>query len=129
MKAGSQDLPDSAVVEEFISKVVRPILETIGHDTGRRLEMKVAVMQGISEAIRLGVVSVGNEKLPVLHGSMRLRFRAAFGGRWLMHCEALFDRTDSINNCSGFSMKAELKEGAAKRTAWTMRYGVWDWTG
>jgi hypothetical protein len=129
METNSEVLPGPSMIEEFMKQVVRPTLDTIARDAERRLLLNSTVMQGPSEANQLGVLSVGSDQLPILDGSVRLRFREASGGRLRMHCEALFEQTDAVNNCSGFSLKGELKESTAKRMAWTMRYSVWHWTG
>jgi len=129
MNSKAEVLPESSAIEELMSAVVRPTLEVIARDAGRRLEVTAVIMRGESKVLDRGLLSFGTNQTRLLHGKMRLRFRQAFGGRLLMHCEALFERSEAVNNCSGFSLKAELKAGTAKRKGWTMRYTVWDWTG
>jgi hypothetical protein len=122
-------IPNSEAIGKMVSTLVLPTLEKISKDVGRRVEVDVVVMQKASEAVKYDRLSIGDDQMPLLCGGLRLRFREASDNRLLMHCEALFNREQAVHNCSGFSMKGELKENAVKRTAWTMRYSVWDWTG
>ena len=129
MNSKTEIIPEGSVIEEFLCKVVRPTLLRVSKDAKRQLQVTALVMQENRETCSLGLLTIGSAQAQVLHGNIRLRFREAFGGRILMHCEALFDRSESVNNCSGFSLKGVWEEGTAKRTAWTMRYSVWNWTG
>lgn len=123
-------LPDRSIVDQFTDEVLRPKLVEISKELSRRFELDMAVIQGDTVVLRLDRLSVGSEKQDPLHGECRLRFREAFGNRILIFCEVLFDRNEAVHNCSGFSLRGDWKaETAIKRTGYTVRYSVWEWTG
>ena len=125
----NETVPNSNVIEEMVRDIVRPTLETIAKDMGGHLNISISVMEGASEATKASQLFAGANQLPPLCGNVRLRFREVSSERLLMHCETLFVREQAVNNCSGFYLKAEMLKNVSKRTAWTIRYGLWDWAG
>lgn len=121
--------PSMEIVNAAIRQVLTPTLEQIAADAGRCISMEATVWRGETEIVKLLNIQVGMAENPVLPGNLRLRFRDAFGGRILMHVEALFEREQAVAKCSGFTLKADIRDGSAKRTAFTMRYSVWEWIG
>jgi hypothetical protein len=129
MSARDEILPSDNEIQTLISGVVLPTLQKIADDTMRRLVITPTLMQGSNEQRTFEPIKIGNASAEILSGAIRLRFREAFGNRILVHCECVFSREQAVEQCSGFSLKGEMKEGVVKRTAWTMRYSVWDWCG
>jgi hypothetical protein len=121
--------PSAEILDTAIRKIVVPTLERIAADAGRRISLDAAVWHADTAIANLPQIEAGITGNPILPGKLRLRFRDAFGGRTLMHAEAIFDRELAVAKCSGFYLKADLRDGVAKRTAFTVRYSVWDWTG
>lgn len=129
MSTNRETLPNPRVIENSLREILIPTLEKIAADANRRIELKAAVYCGEDLIAELPRIAVGNEEDSEMCGLMRIRFRDAFGGRTLMFAEAIFDREQAVSKCSGFSVKADLRENVAKKTAFTMRYSVWNWTG
>jgi hypothetical protein len=129
MIAHTEIVPTEDQVRSLSQGVLLPTLNQIAKDSGRRLALTASIMVGADRVNTLPNLSVGKPEDAILDGELRLRFREAFGGRVLMHCECIFKKAQAVSNCSGFSLKGELKGSVARRTAWTMRYSVWNWTG
>ena len=104
-------------------------MDAIAKEIRKNLLLNACVMLGEDEGTQLGELKANHGYESHLSGAVRLRFRRAFGNRTLMHAEAIFDKAQAVNNCSGFSLKAEEKETAIRQTALTIRYSVWTWTG
>src|SRR5688500_10373301 len=129
MNARSEIVPTEDQIYTLIDKIVAPAVRQIATDTERFLNLAPIVMVGDEPAKPLALLSNGDPNHSALNGKLRLRFRKAFGERILLHCECIFQKDQAVRNCSGFSLKAELKGQVAKRTAWTVRYSVWNWMG
>ncbi len=123
-----QITPSAEIVQTFINGVAQATLEQVASEVDRKLKLSVEVWEEDSGR-KFGDLDVGVADKPVV-GTLRMRFREAFGGRYLMFSELMFDENEDVGGCSGCSFKADLRPGNdAKRTAWTMRHNVRKWTG
>ncbi len=129
MSSKREIVPSSEIIDIAIREIVAPTLESIAADAERNINLEAFVWSGETLILSLPPVQAGVVENPILPGNLRLRFRDAYGGRTLMHMEAIFDRARAVAKCSGFTLKADMRDRAAKRTAFTMRYSVWNWTG
>lgn len=129
MSTRKEIAPSSEVIETATSEILRPTIENIATETNRYLKLEVTIFCNENQVINAPHIEAGCIDSNLLNGKLRLRFRDAFGNRTIMFAEAIFERSQAVSNCSGFSLKADLREGSAKRTAFTMRYSVWNWTG
>lgn len=129
MSTRCEIVPTDDQANILIDKIVIVTLNQIARDIDRGITLTTSIMVGDDATKNLASIAVGKFGDRIVNGELRLRFREAFGNRLLMYCECIFQKAQAVNNCSGFSLKGELKGDAVKRTAWTMRYSVWTWTG
>jgi hypothetical protein len=129
MKMRDETIPDESQLRCLLEGIILPVLNQIAGEIGRRIRTSATIMLGGDPMDSVCLRDAGDDDCPLLEGELRLYCRNAFGGRMVMFCECIFERHPTVHNCSGFSLKAELKENVTKRTAFTMRYSVWDWTG
>jgi hypothetical protein len=125
-------MPPEKVLEAAVDQILRPILKQISTDTKHGFFATVSVMQGSKEANRFDLEheSITQSKIS---GEIRLRFRPTFNpSRFLVRAEAIFKKPCLANGFSGFMVKGQVihdRHIIAKRSAWTIRYNVWEWTG
>lgn len=129
MNRRKESVPAQELLDAVRESVLLPAVQSVARDARKQIELEVAVFTGEELALKMPPLHGGSSDADLLSGQMRIRFREAIGGRVLMYAEVVFDRRQATANCSGFSLKADIREGVAKRTAFTVRYSVWDWTG
>lgn len=125
-----KEIPFSAPVAElFIEKVLKPTLAQMSKDAGRSICLHLQVVRGQDAEVELGAVEVGDGGARI-RGIAHLRFRDGFR-RVMAQADVVFDRDTAIADCSGFQLSGEILPDlvSAKRTGWTVRYGVWDFMG
>jgi hypothetical protein len=129
MSSFPEIIPADHQTKLLIGGVVLPTLEQVAKEKGCSISLATSIMVGDIAARISEPLMVGRADQQTLVGEIRLRFREAFGGRILMHCECVIQKNNPMGNWSGFSLRGELQSACVKRTAWTMRYSVWDWKG
>jgi len=122
-------LPDPEILRITTEAILVPTIEAVANDAGREIDLAVFVFTDDKAALGLPHLRAGPVSTESIRGTLRLHFREAFAGRTLLYAEAIFDRNSTVLNCSGFSLKGDVKSKSAKRTAFTIRYSVWNWTG
>jgi hypothetical protein len=129
MSRESEILPSDSQLNLFVERLIVPMLRELSSETGHQLFLATSIMIGGETAKTLAVLSIGESEQACLNGALRLRFKEAFGNRTLLHCECIFRQDQAVKNCSGLSLRGELKDSEVKRLSWTIRYSVWNWTG
>lgn len=125
-------VPSDSILQAAVEQLLQPALKQVAKEAGVTLCATVSVM-GETNEIAQFEMDEGSPTDSKVQGKIRLSFRATFDhARFLVHAEAIFDQPRPAHGFSGFSLKGHVTcngQIVAKRTGWTIRYNVWNWTG
>jgi len=102
MSKRKEIIPSDKILQVATEAILLPTIEEVAKDAGKKIELDVFVLTADKEAIKLPRLQAGPSAGGSIPGTLRVRFRKAFGERTLMCAEAKFDRDFTISNCSGF---------------------------
>lgn len=120
--------PSPSIIDACVDQLVVPKLNNLARDTERKINANIELfVNDIGKPYRQ--INIGDFKQP-MDIDLRIRFREAYGGRYIMFCEALIGEAQSVSGCSGFMLKGDMRiDRQPKCTSHTIRYNLWHWVG